>query len=74
MLVDTSSTHNFMSIGIAQSLGIQSKVVESFKVAVANGERIRSEVHCFGVQVVYGRKPPTLLSYVLGTSEVVAVE
>jgi hypothetical protein len=51
ILVDTGSTHNFMSIGVARRLGLPLKAVECFKVAMANRERIRSEGRCNGVQV-----------------------
>jgi hypothetical protein len=51
ILVDMGSTHNFMSIDVARRLGMPLKAVECFEVAVANGERIRSEGRCNGVQV-----------------------
>ena len=35
---------------------------------------LHSTLGCTPFQVVYGREPPTLLSYVPGTSKVVAVE
>jgi hypothetical protein len=51
MLVDTGSTHNFLSSGMARKLGLQARVAASFEVAVANGERIHSEGRCVGAQV-----------------------
>jgi len=38
MLVDTGSTHNFLSTGMARKMGLQAREAESFEVAVANGE------------------------------------
>jgi hypothetical protein len=64
ILVDTGSTHNFMSTAVARHLALQLKVGECFEVAVANGERIRSEGRCFGVQV-YLSKTEFVIDYYL---------
>jgi hypothetical protein len=51
MLVDTGSTHNFLSIELAQKLGLTPDKDFKFEVLVANGEKLVSQGKCRSVQV-----------------------
>ncbi|KAH9766092.1 hypothetical protein KPL70_002068 [Citrus sinensis] len=52
VLVDSGSTHNFISEDIARKLGLQPKVEEQFKVVVASGERLPSCGKCTNVTLL----------------------
>jgi hypothetical protein len=51
MLVDTGSTHNFLSIKLAKKLGLALDKDFKFEVLVANGEKSVSQRKCHSVQV-----------------------
>lgn len=52
VLVDSGSTHNFISEDIARKLGLQPKVEEQFKVVVALRERLPSRGKCTNVKLL----------------------
>ncbi|KAK9179225.1 hypothetical protein WN943_028424 [Citrus x changshan-huyou] len=52
VLVDSGSTHNFISEDIARKLGLQPKVEEQFKVVVALEERLPSRGKCTNVKLL----------------------
>ncbi|KAL5844465.1 hypothetical protein ACOSQ3_010519 [Xanthoceras sorbifolium] len=46
LLVDSGSSHNFISVNTVKKLGMKEVVIEAFDVKVANGERLKcEEVH-----------------------------
>ncbi|ESR55016.1 hypothetical protein CICLE_v10024262mg [Citrus x clementina] len=49
-LVDSGSTHNFLSNKVADRMGIDSNEEEQFEVVIANGERISSAGLCKSVR------------------------
>lgn len=51
MLVDSGSTHNFLSVDVASQLGLHPDKNTSFEVLVANGEKLISQGKCSNVQV-----------------------
>jgi predicted aspartyl protease len=46
LLVDTSSTHNFLSKELATRLGLKLDKDADFEVLVANGEKLLSKGKC----------------------------
>ena len=51
ILIDSQSTHNFLSEGMVDRLKLPSCKVGRFDVTVANGEKLMSGGRCQGVQL-----------------------
>ena len=52
ILIDTSSTHNFLDAAILSKLQLQLDLTVSFEVKVGNGETIKTKGVCVDVKVV----------------------
>lgn len=52
ILIDTSSTHNFLDVAILSKLQLCLDPAVSFEVKVANGATIKTKGVCLGVNVV----------------------
>lgn len=65
VLVDSGSTHNFVSERLAHKLGLQSKSKGKFEVVVANGEKVASGGKCQGVRVLLQGVPIIVDFYIL---------
>jgi len=50
-LIDSGSTHNFMSLALARKLGLQPTKGEGMEVVIASGERISSPGKCIQISV-----------------------
>ncbi|KAA8541071.1 hypothetical protein F0562_025034 [Nyssa sinensis] len=51
VLVDSGSTHNFLSEKIAKKIGLQPREDGLFEVIIANGEKLTSAGKCKGIRV-----------------------
>lgn len=50
VLIDSGSTHNFLSEVLAKNLGLQPEGGEKFEVVLASGENLSSPGKCTGVK------------------------
>ena len=57
ILVDTSSTHNFLDQRVVKRLGIPTQSVDTLSVSVANGDKMWVTKLCSKVQWEYGGVP-----------------
>lgn len=64
-LVDSGSTHNFLSNKVADRMGIDSNEEEQFEVVIANGERISSAGLCKSVRMIIQGIPILVDLYML---------
>jgi hypothetical protein len=51
VLIDSGSTHNFMSLALAQLLRLQLKMEGGMDVMVASGEKLRSPGKCVQIPI-----------------------
>lgn len=51
-LVDTRATHKFSNPNTADRLGIKSVLYKSFRVTIADGERLTGNVGCSGIKLL----------------------
>jgi len=68
MLVDSGSTHNFLSVQLAKRSGFHPDKNTSFEVLVANGGKSESQGRCDGIQVWLNGTPFVLEFYLLPLS------
>ena len=54
ILLDSGSTHNFLSEHFANLLGLRPINTKQFKVTVASGDKLPSRGKCIGVQLKMG--------------------
>ncbi|KAI5316982.1 hypothetical protein L3X38_036689 [Prunus dulcis] len=64
-LVDSGSTHNFLSSKISRKAGINPTGFGKFEVSVANGEKLASDGLCKGVCILVQGVPITVDMYLL---------
>ncbi|XP_034198084.1 uncharacterized protein LOC117613593 [Prunus dulcis] len=64
-LVDSGSTHNFLSSKIARKAGINPTGFGKFEVSVANGKKLASDGLCKGVCILVQGVPITVDMYLL---------
>jgi hypothetical protein len=68
LLADTGSTHNFLSVELANRLGLKPDRHTEFEVLVANGEKLSSKGKCSAVQVWFQNTRFTIEFYLLNLS------